>query len=354
MNDRLSAMLKEEPVSVSAPCRVDMGGTVDLPSFHYALRHLEPATVNAAVNLRTTVTLFAGEPGFVEIESKGFAPARFPALMAPLSNNPLGLMFAVAAYFNASGVKIRIESASPVRSALGGSSSAAVALFFAFAAVGEKLGKQTLTLRQTALTVQILESASAQVVCGLQDHLAAAYGGVNLWTWPASPDGIGFVKQELVSPKDKENLDSACALAYCGIPHDSVDINGIWLKDFLAGRTYSHWEAIIAATKSFAEALAQKDWTAAAKAMDKELGLRMELTPGVVTPEMGRFIAAARQNGCGARFTGAGGGGCVWSMGQPKAIEKTRQDWREIAQGIEGAKVLPFETAFEGVMRIAG
>ena len=47
--------------------------------------------------------------------------------------HPMGLMFAIAAYFRAGGIHIQIESASPPRSALGGSSAAAVALVAALA-----------------------------------------------------------------------------------------------------------------------------------------------------------------------------------------------------------------------------
>ena len=59
------------------------------------------------------------------------AGADFPADRAPF-RHPLGLMFATAAFFNAQGVHIRLRSDSPPRSALGGSSVAAVALVRAF------------------------------------------------------------------------------------------------------------------------------------------------------------------------------------------------------------------------------
>ena len=50
---------------------------------------------------------------------------------------------------------------------------------------------------------------------------------------------------------------------------------------------------------------------AAADAMNRETALRKRMTPEVLD-DMGDCLAAAAvQCGCGARFTGAGGGGCI-------------------------------------------
>ncbi|MCU0540165.1 MAG: galactokinase, partial [Desulfobacterales bacterium] len=49
--------LSRGPVSASAPCRVDMGGTLDIRTFSYPLQHRGPCTLNIALDLRTTVSL---------------------------------------------------------------------------------------------------------------------------------------------------------------------------------------------------------------------------------------------------------------------------------------------------------
>jgi hypothetical protein len=65
-----------------------------------------------------------------------------------------------------------------------GSSAAVVALVAAFARAQEKLGERPLSLRQIVLLSHGIESNTAGVPCGLQDQLAAAYGGVNAWYCP--------------------------------------------------------------------------------------------------------------------------------------------------------------------------
>ena len=53
----IGPLLDNHPIDASAPCRIDFGGTLDISSFHYPLRHLAPSTVNIALDRRTTVNL---------------------------------------------------------------------------------------------------------------------------------------------------------------------------------------------------------------------------------------------------------------------------------------------------------
>ncbi len=161
----------------SAPCRIDMGGTIDISTFYLVLRHLDPCTFNAAIDLRTKVTLRPWENQRIHMAATGFEPAEFDAASAPFTH-PLGLMFAICAHYGAEGIKIEIDTPGPPRAGLGGSSTAAVALGAALAAVGEKP-----TAANIARSAHAVEQAVAGVPCGMQDHLAAVYGGVHAWYW---------------------------------------------------------------------------------------------------------------------------------------------------------------------------
>jgi len=119
----LTEVLETSTPEASVPCRIDLGGTLDLRTFHYPLTHLKPSTFNIALDLRTNVRLSPYKNGMVKISSKGFESAEYPAGRASFSH-PMGLMFAVSSYFGVSGVHIQITSSSPPRSALGGSSAA--------------------------------------------------------------------------------------------------------------------------------------------------------------------------------------------------------------------------------------
>ncbi len=135
----LRSILEAQQVEASAPCRIDMGGTLDISTFDYPLRHLSPCTVNLAIGLRTRVHLLPYDNGMVKVSSKGFESAEYPLDNVPF-DHPLGLMFAVASYFRAEGVQIDIESSSPPRGALGGvicsGSGACCGIFKSFRAKG--------------------------------------------------------------------------------------------------------------------------------------------------------------------------------------------------------------------------
>ena len=174
----LKSTLEEKNIEASAPCRIDMGGTLDISTFYYPLSHLFPCTFNLAIGLRTRVRLLPYDEGLVKVSSRGFESAEYPLDEAPF-DQPLGLMFAIAAFFRADGIHIDIDSSSPPRSALGGSSSAAVALIKALSQAGKESGARTLSREQIAILAHMIEASVAGVPCGLQDQLAAVYGGAN-------------------------------------------------------------------------------------------------------------------------------------------------------------------------------
>jgi len=285
-----------------------MGGTLDIPTFYYPLRHLNPCTFNIALGLRTRIRLLPYTTGLIKISSRGFKDAEFPADAAPF-DHPMGLMFATAAYFNAGGVHIDIDSGSPPRSALGGSSAAAVALAAAFLTLFEGgASKRTVNRRRIASLAYKLEETVAGVPCGSQDQLAAAYGGVNVWYWQDRPGQSHYKRKVTVKKKYHKELERRLVLAYCGKPHVSKDINGRWIQQFLSGKNRAVWQEVIDQTWRFTEALANRNYHQAALHMNRETALRREMTPDVLDNVGVRLVESALQNGCGARFTGAGGG----------------------------------------------
>lgn len=349
MPDHLREILDHEPVEASAPCRIDMGGTLDISTFYYPLRHLHPLTFNMAIDLRTRVRLRSHDPGRVKVSSIGFEDAEFAIDEAPF-DHPLGLVFAVAAYFRAEGVHIEIASSAPVRGSLGGSSVAAVALVGAFSAVFDRIGLyRGLYRREIAILAHALEESVAGTPCGLQDQLAAAYGGVNAWQWFGRVKEGVFEKRSAMKRARYAELERRILLAYCGAPHHSHDINGRWIRQFAAGNHRKRWAEIIEITRRFAEAVEAADYGAAAGAMTRETAIRREMTPEVLD-EMGEALSdAARDGGCGFRFTGAGGGGCVWALGEPDRIDSLRDVWEKTLARRENARLLDFRIDADGL-----
>jgi D-glycero-alpha-D-manno-heptose-7-phosphate kinase len=350
MPTTLRQLLESQPIETSAPCRLDMGGTLDLATFYYPLRHLNACTVNLALNLRTTVRLLPYRKGQIKISSTGFESAEFAAGQAPL-RHPMGLMFAVAAYFQADGVHVVIESQSPPRSALGGSSVAAVALVAAFSEATAKLGiGQGMQRIKVALLAHALEESVASVPCGRQDQLAAAFGGVHLWYWLDCTQWPGFRRRRLVKKKDRKRLERQLLVAYGGVPHESQDINGQWVRQFLTGEHRKIWADIIHCTRNFAEALFSEKIRQAAEHMNRETQLRRQMTPAVVDDVGGRLIEEAIARDCGARFTGAGGGGCIWALGFEDDIGALREAWTDVLTDQPQAQLLNARLDFQGLI----
>lgn len=347
--DDLKTCLEKGAVEASAPCRIDMGGTLDLSTFHLPLRHLGPCTFNAALNLRTRVRLSPFSQGKLKISSRGFESLEVKSAEAPFSH-PLGLIMAVAAYFQADGVHIEIDSASPPRSALGGSSVAAVALAWAFAKALTRAGQPLPEPRAVGLLAHAIEQSVAGVPCGLQDQLAAVFGGVSGWYWLAEPGGRLFERREVVSSEGCADFSKHLLVAYCGVPHVSKDINGTWVREFLSGRHRTEWHHITALSRQFIDALSGGQYDQAVSLMNRETDLRLAMTPEVLD-EVGRLlVTAARDQGCGARFTGAGGGGCIWALGRPSQLEMLRPAWvRILSQRGEG-KILDTAVDPTGVL----
>lgn len=327
-----------------------MGGTLDIPTFYYPLRHLDPCTFNIALGLRTRVRLLPYTKGVIKISSRGFKDAEYPADAAPF-DHPLGLMFATATYFNAGGVHIDIESGSPPRSALGGSSVAAVALVAALATVFQRGGESdnNINRRLIALLAYKLEETVAGVPCGSQDQLAAAYGGVHVWYWKDRPDRSHFKRIVAVKKEYHKELERRLLLAYCGKPHVSKDINGRWIQQFCAGKNRVVWKEIIDQTRQFAAALTDRNYSQAVVHMNRETALRRAMTPDVLDNVGVRLVESALQNGCGARFTGAGGGGCIWALGESENVDRLRPLWEESLSTRKEARLLDAKIDTAGV-----
>ena len=197
-------------------------------------------------------------------------------------NKTLGTFWVRSTRYNVT-KNIEIDSQSPPRSALGGSSVAAVALIAAFLKLTESdKSAFRLNRRLIALTAYQIEQSVAGVPCGIQDQLAAAYGGVNIWHWQADAKQPVFKRQCAVRKDSHQEFERHLLIAYCGKPHVSKDVNGLWVRQFLAGRYRDLWAEIIMCTRKFAAALVASDYKQAVIQMNRETAIRRTLTPEVL------------------------------------------------------------------------
>ena len=326
-----------------------MGGTLDISSFYYPLSYLNPCTFNIALAMRTRVQIVPFEKGCIKISSKGFESAEFPLEKIPF-DHPMGLMFAIAAYFQIDGIHIIIESGSPTRSALGGSSVAAVTLIAAFNELLHKAGRPMVAHEQVPLLAHGIEESVAGVPCGFQDQLAAVYGGVNAWYWKGAGFSQPYIRKPLLKPEQYESLSNHLLLAYCGIPHESKNINGQWVKQFINGECRAQWVEIAECTRAFVEAFALIDIEEAVKQINRETAVRVEMTPDVLDDIGYKLVHSALDHSCGSRFTGAGGGGCIWALGNEGKISELKIVWTQILSQRKEACLLDINIDLNGLL----
>ena len=340
MSSSVQEILREGPVEASAPCRIDSGGTWDIKAMALPFEHIRPATVNMALTLRSHVTLSPYENRKIRISSEGFPQAEvFERDDLPL-DSPFAVFLAAVSFFDVHGIDVHIRSESPVTSAMGGSSTALVALVKALDKIGRRPERGGLDTRSILHLAYHLEDGISGGNCGIQDQAAATYGGVNLWTWQYSNPGSLFVRVPLLKTRDHREMSAHLIVAYSGKSHVSSRTNRKWLAEFLSGKTRKGWIKANEIVREFALAVQDLHWSEAARLIREEMALRREITPEALIPITEILIQQAEGSGCGARFAGAGAGGAVWGIGESESIEKVRLLWEKTLAPISGAQVL--------------
>ncbi len=74
------------------------------------------------------------------------------------------------------------------------------------------------------------------------------------------------------------------------------------------------------------------------------------MTPDVLDDMGDRLVDSALDHHCGARFTGAGGGGCVWALGTKKALNTLKPVWENFLMDRQDARLLDFSIDTGGLV----
>ena len=346
MKKSLRTRLMKQQMKATAPCRVDAGGTWDIKAMALPLQIIEPITVNIALNLRTSVILSPYDDGWVKISSEGFPGGEAYHKDQLPFRPPFGLFFAAVSYFGFHGLEVTIESESPIKSALGGSSTALVALIKALDKV--KDGKR-ISAKEILHLAYHLEDGISGGNCGLQDQAAAVYGGVNQWKWRHGNRIAPYERTPLLDKNGQKELSKRLLIAYSGKSHISSTTNRKWINDFLVGRTRTGWVRVNEIVHHFAQAIKRLDWQLAASLLQEEMARRENLTPEALIPITRELLLQAKRTGCGARFAGAGAGGSLWAIGRIENIECLRTMWENTLRPVKEARVLDCQVDSVGV-----
>jgi D-glycero-alpha-D-manno-heptose-7-phosphate kinase len=334
-------ILEKSPVVVSAPCRVDSGGTWDMKAMAIPHERLYPVTINIALSLRTHVTLSPFKDGYIKIASEGFKGTEKYNIENNIPfNSPFAIFLAAINLFGFHGISVNIRSDSPVRSALGGSSTALIALIKALSDLQTLIGGKGFSKRQILHLGYHIEDGINGGNCGIQDQAAAVYGGVNLWRWRFSNMISPFIREPLLDAHGLKEISKCMIVAYSGKSHVSARTNRSWITDFLSGKTRSGWIKANEVVKGLADVIKGKDWDTASYLLREEMKIRRAITPDALIPLTSGMIHQAEQMGCGARFAGAGAGGSLWALGPQDKIKDVRSAWGDTLRTVNGASIL--------------
>ncbi|MDH5637976.1 MAG: GHMP kinase [Nitrospinota bacterium] len=313
-------------VEAAAPARIDLaGGTLDI----WPLNLMFPSatTVNMAVSVMARATVSRSSGGKVLLVSRDQrAQVSFPSIGAIHHNHKLGLVSRLAAFFleGKEGATITTSCDAPAGSGLGGSSALNIALCRALAMYAGKRMTKSAILD----IAKDIEAAHLGIPTGLQDYLAALYGGANVFRFPP-----GGVAREKIPASTAADLERMVSLFYSGAARSSGINNWqmfrlVMEKDKRVMRLFGR---IADCAAQAGEALLEEDMEGFEAAVKDEWHARRQLFPGISTPAIDGAITAGKKAGATtARICGAGGGGCFFMISAPEnrdqvvqAVEKT-------------------------------
>ena len=243
-------------------------------------------------------------------------------------NGPFSLINFIILHFGVTGFRLIINSDIPVGSGLGGSGSVAVAVIAAISSALARARKtQMLDRSAIAYLAHQLENGIQASLTGLQDQLAAVYGGVYQWTWKYSRSKQPYNRRALMKAGGMDRLASRIAVALTGEQRNSTAVSKEYIADYLAGTTREEWIRISQLSADFADALAAESWAHAADALRDEMALREHIYPYLWPDSALPLKTAARRLHCTLRTGGGNRAGCIWAFGEPEAIRLLRNEW---------------------------
>lgn len=236
-------------------------------------------------------------------------------------------------------LRLSYDADLPARSGLGTSSSFAVGMLNAFSALkGKKLSK-----RQLADEAIYLERVLCNESGGIQDQIAAAFGGLNLISF--GPDGYE-VTPVRISEERRSMLNDRLMLFFTGFSRFSSDIQQGTvkaLKDRIAelkemtGLTYEAQRLLESETADLGEF---------GRMLDHTWKLKRGISSGISTGSIDAMYNAGISAGAaGGKLLGAGGGGFLLFY-----VEPERQ--AEVAEAMKELMHIPFKFEKDGTVII--
>ncbi len=289
-------------IMARAPVRnADLGGWRDTRLFSSG------KVLNMAIRLYTYVTLVASREGGVHIESHDIGDSEDIRSVREMEYaGTLGLLKAAIGSSGATGgLKLIVRSEAPPASGLGSSAALAVATL---GALYRHRGTSFLP-HQIATNAQRLETEYLKLECGVQDQVAAAFGGINFIevNYPEAR-----VTPVPVSDATLCELETAMLVVYTGKSHFSSATHKNVIRNFEKRdpRVLRAFENLDTTAELGLEALMRGSVSDYAEALNRNWEWQKQLHESITTPAVEELHRRAQRLGCiGFKLNGAGAGG---------------------------------------------
>ena len=218
-------------------------------------------------------------------------------------------------------VEITVHSDMPAGAATGTSAAVAVSLLGAL----NHLTEGNRSRHEIAYLAHAVETEKLGQQSGIQDQLAAAYGGINdieMWQYPQA-----VVHQLAVSPLVLAELQQRLLLVYLGRPHRSTAVHEMVIRELEnAGPTNPKIETLRRCATAARDALLAGEFAAFGQALCHNTEAQRQLNPQLISPEAQQIMDIAQAHGAlGWKVNGAGGnGGSVSLLGSTDAQANQR------------------------------
>jgi D-glycero-alpha-D-manno-heptose-7-phosphate kinase len=325
-------------LSVTAPVRIcDCGGWTDTWfARHGAVLHiaiLPGVTVraSAAPGAETVTARLRNYDETYEFAT-GESPGRHPILEAAVAEYPV----------RESSLVLEIESEMPPGASTGTSPSLAVALIVALTS----LRGESITPSLLAKAAHRLETGRLGQQAGVQDQIAAAYGGVNFIEIAEYPEVV-------VTPLDlaedvRRRLEQQLALVYLGHAHLSSAVHETVIAGLSrAGAPRQALDDLREAALRARDALTAGDLAAFGRALRRNVDAQRRLHSSLVSDVAVHVGALADEIGAlGWKVNGAGGdGGSVAILFDADAERARREISARLAGTVPSARLVPMRLA---------
>lgn len=202
------------------------------------------------------------------------------------------------------GVEIVSTADIPAGTGLGSSSSFTVGLLHAlYSYKGKFVSKEKLASKACEIEIDVLKNP-----IGKQDQYAAAYGGLNFYSF--NKDGSVFVEPIIMKPDMFQKLEQNLMMFYTGRKHSANAILEEQRKGITAGGKEKNQIRMCELAKELREELQHNNVDAMGEILHEGWKLKKTLAAEISNPFVDEmYELAIRKGAVGGKLLGAGGGG---------------------------------------------